>query len=118
MYRNEDEPQYVERRFRREHLQQMVHGVRLVGPKDEKGTLLNRDDRGRYKIMFEMGVVTLAPSSVILPTKTSVMVVGLKQQLQYNNRLGTIVQVANEEGRYVVDFGGEAIAVKWENVLA
>ena len=46
------------------------------------------------------------------------MVVGLKQQLQYNNRLGTIVQVANEEGRYVVDFGGEAIAVKWENVLA
>jgi len=112
------EPQYVERCFKREHLQQIVHGVGMVGIKDQTGTLINRDDYGRCKITNGLGLVTAAPVNVILPPKTSVIIMGWEEREEYNNRLGTIVQVVRDANSYIVDVGDELVIVKWENVRA
>jgi len=90
----------------------------MVGISDETGALIDRDELGRYKAIFKMGVVTVSPQHMILPPGTSVVVVGLENQVEFNNRLGTIDKVHRAAGRYFVDVGDAKISVKWENVRA
>lgn len=51
-----------------------------------------------------------------LPSGTAVLVKGLKGAPQHNGKRGTVQQWDGGKGRYVVQLGGEALALKQDNL--
>jgi len=120
----------IEYKLKRENIQQIVDDVEINGLTGNPelngamGTLFDRNlSTDRYNIRVARGgSAAVKPANVILPVGTSVLVVGLQNGVQYNDKEASISEIDRSQRRYVVDIptnsGVEHLRIKWENVRA
>lgn len=74
--------------------------------------------KGRYHVEVQGQVVSLKPDNLILPKDTRARVVGLVSQLQWNGKVGKVLDFDRERGRCAVQMSEEhQLMVKLENLL-
>merc|ERR1712025_146599 len=110
---------------KRTNLQQLVEGVQINGLKsrsDLNGTRgrvvgFNHSEQ-RYVVQTASGQAGLKRENVIFPPGTHVMVEGLQNAPQWNNKEGKLGKYERESGRYLIDMGTQKLRLRPCNIRA
>ena len=110
---------------KRANLQQILEGVQISGIKsrsDLNGTRgrivgFNHAEK-RYVIQTACENAGLSKENVILPPGTSVLVEGLKNAPQWNNKEGKLGQYDQSSKRYVINMGTQKLRLRPCNIRA
>jgi len=110
---------------KRANLQQILEGVQISGIKsrsDLNGTRgrivgFNHAEK-RYVVQTASDNAGLRKENVILPPGTSVMVEGLKNASQWNNKEGRLGQYDQSNNRYVINMGTQKLKLRPCNIRA